>query len=143
MERKKGGKRLQSISLENLSGRPKIVEVDPEVTAFFQILQKSIDRISKDLQEQKKTMNEEEIEKIEKKFNEFKKLLEVGYMKEDILLGKKKSSFWARIVSIFNETQLIYKRNTKAVISNRVIGMVLILRYPPDRYSTLVLSPAR
>jgi murein L,D-transpeptidase YafK len=93
------GRKLQSLSLENLSGRPKPTEVDPDINSFFQTLQKNIDRVSKDLQEQKKSMSPEEIQKIEKKFQEFKKLLEVGYLEEDT--AQKKSTFWTRLVSIF------------------------------------------
>jgi hypothetical protein len=100
MENKKLGRKLQSLSLENLTGRPKPAEADSDITAFFQTLHKSIDRIGKDLLEQKKAMTSEQIVNIDKKFEEFKKYLELGYLEEEAVPDKK-VSFWSRFVSIF------------------------------------------
>jgi hypothetical protein len=100
MENRKLGRKLQSLSLENLTGRPKPAEADADITAFFQTLFKSIDRVGKDLLEQKKTMTTEQVANIDKKFEEFKKYLEIGYLEEEAIPDKK-VSFWHRFVSIF------------------------------------------
>lgn len=99
-------KRSHSLSLVNPPiPTSETVITDPEIKALFQSLQKSIEKLEKDMIERKKSMNVIKAGDLDKRFNELKRLLHNAYYQEiesgtSIGFGRKKA-WWVKVWGYF------------------------------------------
>jgi hypothetical protein len=94
---------MQSASTGNLA--LKRASHDSDITAFFQLLFKCIDRLDKDINEHRHTMTEEKSELLARKMEELKKFLEIGYQTNTPhpIEPKTHWNWWSKMIKIFRK----------------------------------------
>lgn len=98
------GNKNFSMSMNNLRINPPKVEKDADISAFYQQLYKSIDKLEKDVMEKRKDMLPEKASILTKRFQSLKSLLEKGgYAPREVIA--KKNPWYAFLTKSFKMRQ--------------------------------------